>query len=278
MTDSFIKSGTFKSEHIERIICGIRTIIIDPHNEIMPYWFREFLRQRKSLIAVRIDAHHDMFQCAPALPAREGRETFRFLSALMPHVLEYSQRMVNEGNFTCPTFHYGVLGALYHFHPSKNRIDAYGRVCGLETIDPPKTKERRICPNSGKTNGRVRWITWDKEESRLTGDCGSAKAAPVPSRISLAHFQRDMQECSLPVALGIDLDGLYGNDDRGGLFPVLKRRLESVKELLGCVRRPAFICLARSQTPRSYIPASAVDRVQEAALGLIQEVYGVDED
>jgi len=40
------------------------------------------------------------------------------------------------------------------------------------------------------------------------------------------------------------------------------------------VAQPAFICLARSQSPRSYIPAGAVDLVQNAALGLIREIYG----
>ncbi|MBP7069966.1 MAG: hypothetical protein KBA97_02725 [Methanothrix sp.] len=60
--------------HVELDINGIKTIIVDPHNEIMPYWFMEFLRRKCSLIALRIDAHHDMFHCCPALPALEGRE------------------------------------------------------------------------------------------------------------------------------------------------------------------------------------------------------------
>ena len=32
--------------HVELNINGIKTVIVDPHNEIMPYWFMEFLRHK----------------------------------------------------------------------------------------------------------------------------------------------------------------------------------------------------------------------------------------
>ena len=54
----------------------------------------------------------------------------------------------------------------------------------------------------------------------------------------------------------------------------MKKRLAGVRRVLESVARPEFICLARSQTPRSYVPAKIVDRVQESALGLIREIYG----
>ncbi len=69
---------------VELSIGGIRTVIIDPHNEILPHWFGEFLRQKCRLVVVRIDAHHDMFHCCPALPAREGREKFLPLLPFLP--------------------------------------------------------------------------------------------------------------------------------------------------------------------------------------------------
>jgi hypothetical protein len=252
---------------VEMLIGGIKTVIVDPHNEIMPYWFGEFLRQNRSLIAVRIDAHHDMFHCCPTLPAREGRKMLDFLERQMPYIHHFSRSMVNEGNFTCPGFHYGVLGALYHFHPGRVRLEAYGRISGEETEDPPRTAEKSIA-----TGGR--WIFWNGEETQLRGDEDGPKAAPLPRRLSLSDFQRDMQDCQLPIAVGIDLDGLYGNDDRGLAEDIIPQRLLAVKRLLLSVSRPAFICIARSQTPRSYIPARAVDTVQEAALGMIRALYG----
>ncbi|MGV8174317.1 MAG: hypothetical protein ACP5OU_01295 [Methanothrix sp.] len=252
---------------MEMPIGGIKTVIVDPHNEIVPYWFEEFLRQKRSLIAVRIDAHHDMFQFCPALPAREGRDSIHFLERLLPYIYHYSRSMINEGNFTCPAFHYGAVGALYHYHPGKERLDSYGRVFGSETYDAPETSDRCV-------SGGGRWIFWDGDATRLRGDEASPKTSPLPRRLSLDDLDRDMQDCRLPIALGIDLDGLYGNDDRGRAEDVVPRRLWSMERLLERVPRPAFICIARSQTPRSYIPAGAVDMVQEAALGLIRALYG----
>lgn len=253
--------------HVMLDINGIKTIIVDPHNEIMPYWFMEFLRCKYSLIALRIDAHHDMFHCCPALPAREGRERHHHLQRLLPYLQQYSRSLVNEGNFTCPAFHYGVIRALYHYHPGRERLEAYGRASGSETKDPPKTREK-------SDPGGSRWIFWDGGETDLAGDEASPKTAPLPRRISRHDFQRDMQDCLHPVAVGIDLDGFYGNDDRGPVEMLLRKRIEAVRPLLLAVSRPAFICLARSQTPRSYIPESAVDLVQRAVLGLIREIYG----
>lgn len=260
--------GASRFSPVELSVGGIKTVIIDPHNEILPYWFQEFLRQKCRLVVVRIDAHHDMFHCCPALPAREGREKFRFLKKLMPYLQDYSLSKVNEGNFTCPGFHYGVLGALYHYSPRENRIDAYGRVSGSETVGVPGTVERSSHHNAR----RSKWIIWDEAASGLKGGC--AKTTPEPGKVTQSDFNRDLQDCLLPIVIGFDLDGLYGNGDRGPPEVVIKKRLEGVRKVLQSVTRPAFICLARSQTPRSYIPAKVVDRVQESALGLINEVYG----
>jgi hypothetical protein len=75
-----VSSDILRSFQVELSIGGVKIIIIDPHNHIVPYWFREFLRHRCNLIVVRIDAHHDMFHYCPALPAREGRKNSNFSS------------------------------------------------------------------------------------------------------------------------------------------------------------------------------------------------------
>ena len=260
-------SGSSRFSPVELSIGGIKTFIIDPHNEILPYWFQEFLRQKCRLVVVRIDAHHDMFHCCPALPAREGREKFQFLTKLMPYLQDYSRSKVNEGNFTCPGFHYGILGALYHYSPQENRIDAYGRVSGSEVIDAPGTVERSSHHNAR----RSKWIVWDEAASGLKGSC--AKTTPAPSKITQSDFKRDLQDCLLPTVIGFDLDGLYGNGDRGPPEEVIKKRMEGALQVLQSVSGPAFICLARSQTPRSYVPERIVNQVQESALRLINEVY-----
>jgi hypothetical protein len=253
----------------ELFIGGIRVIVIDPHNHILPYWFREFLANRSRLVAVRIDAHHDMFHYSPALPAREGRDEFEYISRLMPYLNGYCQEKVNEGNFTCPAFHCGIVAALYHFRPRDNRIDAYGRVSGYESIGEPKTKVRR--GNSWESKGKT--IVWDEGFSKLQGS--GAKTFPVPEKVALNGFSRDMRDCILPIAIGFDLDGLYENRDKGSSSPdeLINERLAKVRRVLEGVKRPQFICLARSQTPRSYIPANIVDRAQKSALKLILDIY-----
>jgi hypothetical protein len=262
-----VSSSFCRSFPVELSIGRIKIIIVDPHNDIIPYWFREFLRHKCNLIVVRIDAHHDMFHYCPVLPAREGRDKYQFISRLLPYLQDYCREKVNEGNFTCPGFHYGAVGALYHFRPQENQIDAYGRVSGSETIDAPRTAERSA--HSSERKGK--WIVWDENSIRLKGR--SAKTIPVPRKITLNDLQRDLQDCLLPTAVGFDLDGLYGNGDIGSLDEVMKKRLAGVRRVLESVTGPQFICLARSQTPRSYVPAKFVDKVQHAALGLIRETY-----
>ncbi|MDD4652101.1 MAG: hypothetical protein PHQ34_07700 [Methanothrix sp.] len=260
-----------KSCHLpgELFIGGMRIIIIDPHNHILPYWFREYLANRNRLVVVRIDAHHDMFHYNPALPAREGRDAFEYVSRLMPYLQGYCQEKVNEGNFTTPAFHCGIIAALYHFRPRDNRMDAYGRVSGSDSIGEPTTTERRGNPRESKGKR----IIWDENTTRLQGR--SAKTFPVPEKIGMNDFCRDMQDCILPIAVGFDLDGLFENSDKGSSSPdeIINDRLERVRRILLSVARPQFICLARSQTPRSYIPAEIVDRAQESALNLIRKVF-----
>jgi len=158
----------------------------------------------------------------------------------------------------------GAIGRVAELHAVY-----YGRACGSETKDAPNTIEKR-------ETGAARWILWDEDETRLKGDANSPKTAPLPRQISLNDFCNDMQDCQLPIAIGIDLDGIYANEDRGLVEDIVPGRLKAVGRLMESIPCPAFICLARSQTPRSYIPAKAVDRVQDATLGLIRQVYGRD--
>jgi len=121
----------------------MKTVVVDSHNEVLPYWVEEYLRLRLPLVIVRIDRHHDMNHECLTLPAREGRSLFKYLAKIKPQISEYAKIKLNEGNFTCPAFHYGIVGALYHFDPRDTRIDAYGRVFKGEIIDSPK---RRLSP------------------------------------------------------------------------------------------------------------------------------------
>lgn len=246
---------------------GTKLVVVDSHSEVLPLWFKEHLDSKWPLIAIQIDRHHDMYHQCPALPAREGKQNFDYLAKIMPYLFEYSKKKVNEGNFACPAFHYKVVGALYHFDPRAEEINSYGRISGLRLINAPKTKE--ICLLlRGK---RSKWIFWDGIRTKLLSE--SRKISPVPEKISQHQFRKDLKESHFPAAIGIDLDGLYSINDRGPVHEVLARRLKNVECLLDSISSPAFICIARSQTPRTYVPKEIVNEMQESVINLIKNIY-----
>ncbi len=242
----------------------MKTFVVDSHNEVLPYWFEEYLQLKLPLVIVRIDQHHDMNQECPMLPAREGRQIFDYLAKILPHISEYARRKLNEGNFTCPAFHYGIVGALYHFNPRENRIDAYGRVSGEEIIDAPKTTMMTTLI-AGR---RINRIIWDKALTKLRLQGG--KGIPVPDNLHLDSFKNDIEESRFPVAICFDLDGIYGIDDKGQTEEIVIKRLERVRIVMDCISAPVLACIARSQRPRTYVPPELVDHLQQAVLLLIE--------
>jgi hypothetical protein len=242
----------------------MQTVIIDSHNEVLLYWIREYCRHKMPLVVVRIDRHHDMFSDCPRLPAKEGRNIFDYFDRMMPEIYEYAKRRLNEGNFTCPAFHYGILGSLYHFDPRKEKIDAYGRVFGGEFLDAPKTRIR----SSFAGGKKIDLIEWDGASTRLRKQNG--KLVPAPQSIGVRAFEVDLEESSFPVVIGFDLDGLCTTDERELAKRAIEKRLKRVKSLLECISSPVLACIARSQTPRAYVPADMVDELQEAALCLMK--------
>jgi hypothetical protein len=198
------------------------------------------------------------------LPAREGRQIFDYLAKIMPCIYEYAKGKLNEGNFTCPAFHYGIVGALYHFNLSENKIDAYGRVSGEDFIDAPKTT---MIPSSIAGN-KINRIIWDKALTRLRHQGG--KIIPVPQKLQIDSFKDDIENSRFPIAIGFDLDGICGIDEKDQTEEIVGKRLERVKNLLDCISEPVFACVARSQTPRTYVPPELVDHLQQIALALLE--------
>ncbi len=245
----------------------MKTFIVDSHSEVLPHWFEEYINLKSPLVVVRIDKHDDMNHECPALPQREGRQIFEYLTKLMPYLYDYSKNELNEANFTCPAFHYGVIGALYHFNPSERKVDAYGRVSGTRFIDTPGTKKdfRLI---GGKRGNR---ILWDEAATRLRIQCG--RIIPAPQALTIEEFGEDIQGSCFPIVIGFDLDGLWGIGDKGIAEEIIAKKIEKIKHVLGHIPSPVFACIARSQTPRAYVPPEFVDKLQEMALGLIETIY-----
>jgi hypothetical protein len=174
---------------------------------------------------------------------------------------------INEGNFTCPAFHYGIVGALYHFNPRENHIDAYGRVSGQQFIDVPKTK-KEVKLIGGK---RCIRIVWDGNLTKLRLHGG--KPIPNPQKIKIDDFRKDIEESCFPVGICLDLDAIYELGEKDSPKEVVGKRLEKAKQVLECISSPHFVGIARSQKPRAYVPREMVDGIQEAALSLIEATY-----
>ena len=242
----------------------MQTVIVDSHNEVLLYWIREYCKHKMPLVVVRIDRHHDMFSDCPRLPAKEGRNIFDYFDRMMPAIYEYARRRLNEGNFTCPAFHCGILGSLYHFDPRKEKIDAYGRVFREEFLDAPKTRIK----SSYAGGKRIDLMEWDGASTRLRKQNG--KLVPAPQSIGVRAFEVDLEESSFPVVIGFDLDGLCTTDERELAKRAIEKRLKRVKSLLECISSPVLACIARSQTPRAYVPPDLVDELQDAALRLLE--------
>jgi hypothetical protein len=247
----------------------MKTAIVDAHNEVLAYWFRERLELEHPLVVVRIDEHHDMFHECSALPAKEGRTNVEYLAHIISsYITDYAKSEINEGNFTCAAFHYDIIGALYHFNPRDDEINAYGRIAGSKFLDAPRTKE--ICTTfAGK---RKKWIVWDEILTRLRRHHG--KTTPSPRKLTLDSFRREIEGNLLSVVICFDLDGLYGVKDKNSMREVVTKRLMKSKQVLDCVQSPIFAGIARSQTPRRYVPSEIVDSLQDEVLNLIFLLFG----
>jgi len=245
-----------------------KTAIVDAHNEVLAYWFKERLELDHPLAVIRIDEHHDMFHECSALPAKEGRTNAEYLAHIISsYITDYAKSEINEGNFTCVAFHYDVIGALYHFNPREDLINAYGRISGSKFVDMPRTKETYTI-FGGK---RKKWIVWDEIRTRLISHHG--KPIPSPQKLTLESFKREIEGNLLSIVICFDLDGLYGIKDKSPIRAVVTKRLMKSKQVLECVRSPIFAGIARSQTPRRYVPTEIVDSLQEEVLSLIDTIY-----
>ena len=131
----------------------------------------------------------------------------------------------------------------------------------------PKTK-REVKLIGGKRSSR---IVWDKTFTKLRIQGG--KLIPTPQEIQLEDFRKDIEKSCFPVVIGFDLDAMYGIGEKDSTQEVMGKRLEKTKHVLECISSPRFACIARSQTPRPYVPPEMVDSLQEATLNLIETTY-----
>lgn len=111
-----------KEYPLEMNIEGIKTVIVDPHNEVFTYWHRE--RQQNPLSVLHVDKHDDM---------DAGRLSFeRFKQRHLGTTIEEYARYLCIGIYIVHAVHYGIVNLVYFFDP---RTPEYTKFYSSKTLE-----------------------------------------------------------------------------------------------------------------------------------------------
>ncbi|MBI3051362.1 UPF0489 family protein [Candidatus Woesearchaeota archaeon] len=226
----------------EMQISGIDAVVVDPHNEVLPYWFRF---EGKPAVVVHIDRHNDMIATAmPKLPNDD---------------MALYSRTVGISTFIAAARYYGGVSATYHLEAHSARIDAYGRLLNGRPEGLPRT---------GLFKGRIFWIK-DSLPFMTT----------EPKTITTDDFFRDFSSYAGGLIADIDLDGFaclsrsfYSKPLAGHLEDAMQR-IRWVMNLLERIPRPGLVTIARSQTPYAFTPPELVDEIEARVIQALDSLY-----
>ena len=218
-------------------ICGVETIIVDPHNEVFNPWFCLSKETKEPATLIHIDRHSDMADYEISLESfyEEGNSGIE----------DYTKEL-SICSFIAPAFHYNIVDRAYWIQPeNKIEISSYG--------NPDFFKEPTIIENG--------LIRWNSKEHFYNGVDTKQK-----------NMVNDVNGTSNPLILDIDLDAFECvNDDivHDGEMRLV-RTLDTLREM----RKPNLITIARSQYPEEYTPLDRVDYLENITLKGLRNIYG----
>lgn len=236
-------------------IAGIDAVVVDPHNEVFPYW-AEFSGGEQAAV-IHVDEHPDMEAVA-----------VMGLEQLDGDLSEYAKQM-GCASFIPAAIYYGLVGAAFHFNPDYDRIDAYGRFRGNRFVGTPSLVLRE---------GRIRF------------DANSAE----PTAISPRKLKNELKGFRGKLILDIDLDAFVSVEDYNALSALTgnkapgydyaltlisaisqmgRLRLRDVSKLLEGIPVPGLITIARSQTPQLYALPLLADDFERIVIGELGRLY-----
>jgi hypothetical protein len=228
-------------------ISGIDTLLVDPHNEVIPLWYE----LDEPSVLIHVDEHHDM---------NGGSMTFRmakrwFTDAKIDTVEDYAKKCLGVANFISAAIHDHKVVVVYHVNPRTGKIMAYGRIHRNNLINPPKTKAY---------NKGVHWPVGSfSNVEEITTQC----------------LVGDLDGTKYPLLLDIDLDGIHwSRGDRclredSPNIP-FQPRIDYIRTILRSIKRPAKITISRSQTPLTHVYPSLVEEIQTKTIAMLEQVYG----
>jgi hypothetical protein len=217
-------------------ISGIKTVIVDPHNEVFDPWFNLSDETNESATLIHVDRHSDMADYEISLESfyEEGNSGIE----------DYTKEL-SICSFIAPAFHYNMVDRAYWIQPeNKIEISSYG--------NPDYFKEPTIMENG--------LIRWNSKEYFYNGVNTKQK-----------NMVNDVNETSNPLILDIDLDAFECvNDD---VIYDGERRLLRTLDTLREMRKPNLITIARSQSPEQYTPKERVDYLENMTLKGLSNIY-----
>ena len=229
-----MKAQYKKPRNIE--ICGVETIIVDPHNEVFDSWFNLSDETNESATLIHVDRHSDMADYEISLESfyEEGNSGIE----------DYTKEL-SICSFIAPAFHYNMVDRAYWIQPeNKIEISSYG--------NPDYFKEPTIIENG--------LIRWNSKEHFYNGAIAKEN-----------DMVRDINNTYNPLILDIDLDAFECINDKD--IYKGEERLVNTLYTLKQIRKPDLITIARSQYPEEYTPFDRVDYLENITLRGLRSIY-----
>lgn len=237
-------------------ISGIDTVIVDPHNEVLPFWY---LKDKPPATLIHIDRHADTLDCAESLESISDR-----LGKTNVDSVGYAKYYHNVASFISAAIFYQLVSSVYWINPIKYQILEFGR----------KRKEDDLKSLVTMADGKIVW------------DVDCYPRVPHVTTVSFDEMKEDINGKS-PIILDIDLDAFECVDDKDykiknykslGLYSLLRRSIGVSKRFeilakLSNLPKPERITIARSQTPQTYVPSSKVNYLEQKVIEELNKVY-----
>jgi hypothetical protein len=236
-------------------IAGIPTVIVDPHNEVLPFWYFK----DASATVVHFDKHPDTIEGNPTLESLENEKRM----SIVDYTINYHQ----HSSFVSTAIFYEVISDFYY-------VDL--RIKKVTKLRSRNKSQKSLRSLVKEDNG---FIVWNHE---------LLSRSPPAINMSVKQMISEINRSSNPLVVDTDLDviesrgdiaylmknlftlGHYGSSTRPWFLESRYRRFESI---LRPLRKPDRITIAKSLTPICYTPRNHADYHERRILDILEDVY-----
>jgi hypothetical protein len=242
---SLINPNAVYEPPIKTKIGNIPTIIVDPHNEVLPFWYKK----GKPRTLFHIDAHSDT--CADVKSLEQLKREGLDLS-----IQEYVKTHLDMASFIAPAIFYRLIDKLYWFNPREDFI--------LE-----------LASDAREENGKIRFGYVNYLPKVYETSFENAIQVIKRSTNFILDIDLDAFECiedqdywnRRKLSFGsTKLQRFLGKSRR-------EKRFSKVKTLLQQLPSPEIITIATSQTPISTTPPENAGFLEGLTLDMLVELY-----